>query len=369
MFTNVISSHGRSGPRRRRAVITIAASALATGVAAGVLSGPAAADPATPPDASSNFAFQTIDNPQDLTFNQLLGINDSNVIAGYFGSGDPGHPNKGYVIGSWQGGNLANGQINLGSSMSHRPGRSAPTRSGHSRRDHQQSTAFQPENFPGSAQTQVTGLNNLRTTVGFWADAAGDNFGFYSIDGHFHMANYPTKDVAKPSVDQLLGVNDHGEAVGFYTDGQGVTHGYTYNINTHRYGQVQVPGDTNVTAAAINGLGDIAGFADNPAGNTEGFLKLPSGRTVHLNVPGASATQALGVNGGDEVVGTYTVGSGPNAMNYGFTWSPGFGFETVSDPNGIGSTTINGVNDRGTIVGFYTDAGGNTDGFVGRPGA
>jgi hypothetical protein len=100
---------------------------------------------------------------------------------------------------------------------------------------------------------------------------------------------------------------------------------------------------------------------------TEGFLELPTGRVVHLQVPGATTTQAFGVNDGDEVVGDYTVGSGNSAMTYGFVWSPGFGFETVNDPNGVGSTTINGVNDRGVLVGFYTDSSGNTDGLVARP--
>jgi hypothetical protein len=45
-----------------------------------------------------SFTFQTIDNPADPTSNQLLGINNSGVIAGYFGSGAPGHPNKGYSV-------------------------------------------------------------------------------------------------------------------------------------------------------------------------------------------------------------------------------------------------------------------------------
>ncbi|MCL2419464.1 MAG: hypothetical protein FWD04_09240 [Conexibacteraceae bacterium] len=351
-MSSIIASNGRTRVARRGlvAVATAAAAALGTGV----LAGPASADPAAQPDASANYTFQTVDNPQDLTFNQLLGINNVNVIAGYFGSGKPGHPNKGYVIGSWQGNNLSNGRINLGAM--HR-----------SHRGHQASGAFQPENFPGSAQTQVTGLNNSGTTVGFGVDTAGDNFGFYSMDGRFHKADYPTNAPAKPSMDQLLGVNDHQVAVGFYTDSQGMNHGYTYNIRTHRYGQVHVWGDSNVTAAAVNNLGDIAGFATGAAGQTEGFLRTPTGRTWHLDFPGAASTQALGVNDGDEVVGTYTTGTAQNPMNFGFVWSPGLGFQTVNDPNGVGSTTVNGVNDRGTIVGFYTDAQNNTDGFVGRP--
>ena len=30
-------------------------------------------------------------------------------------------------------------------------------------------------------------------------------------------------------------------------------------------------------------------------------------------------------------------------------------------------TTINGVNDKGQVVGFYTDAAGNVDGFLAMP--
>jgi hypothetical protein len=33
-----------------------------------------------------------------VTFNQDLGINNSGVIVGYFGSGAAGHPNQGYTV-------------------------------------------------------------------------------------------------------------------------------------------------------------------------------------------------------------------------------------------------------------------------------
>jgi hypothetical protein len=31
------------------------------------------------------------------------------------------------------------------------------------------------------------------------------------------------------------------------------------------------------------------------------------------------------------------------------------------------ATTLNGLNDRGQLVGFYTDAAGNTDGLLATP--
>ena len=39
----------------------------------------------------------------------------------------------------------------------------------------------------------------------------------------------------------------------------------------------------------------------------------------------------------------------------------------LDDPNAVGATTLNGINDKGDIVGFYTDAAGNTDGLLAVP--
>jgi hypothetical protein len=50
------------------------------------------------PDGSGNYTFHTLNNNKDDTFNQLLGINDNGKIAGYLGSGQNGHPNKGYEL-------------------------------------------------------------------------------------------------------------------------------------------------------------------------------------------------------------------------------------------------------------------------------
>ena len=309
--------------------------AVASGALALTLAAPALAST----QSSSGYHFRTLNDQRDVTFNQLLGINNEGVIAGYFGSGAQGHPNQGYRLSM---GNYAN------------------------------------ENFPGSVQTQVTGLNDLGVTVGFWstqntANNANNNFGFYRIDGHYHTVNFPTGNNASPQVDQLLGVNDRDVAVGFYTNAQGNNRGYTYNIRTRSFTRVLVPGapggeaGPSLTATAINNAGDVAGFYARSSSQTDAFLDLHNGRFITLAVPGASMTQAFGVNDRDEVVGAYTTGSGNNAATHGFTWRPGYGFRTVDDPHGLGATTINGVNDAGDLVGFYTDSAGNTDGMLALP--
>ena len=313
---------------RRVAAATVASGLLAAGTVA--LAGAAGAS--TVQAHATHYSFRTIDNPRDLTFNQLLGINDEGQIVGYFGSGAAGHPNKGYVIPPF-------------------------------------SRTFVNENFTGSVQTQVTGLNNRGVTVGFWSNTnmgvgMDANFGWVNVNGHFVQADFPTKDPASPVTDQLLGVNDFDIAVGFWVDGQGNNHGYEYNINTGRFSSVVDPQNKGAAlqATAINDRGDIAGNI-----GSDGFLLTHGGQFITLAAPGASSTMALGVNNFDEVVGTYTVGSGSSAVMHGYTWTAKHGFTTVDDPHGIGTTTINGVNDFGQLVGFYVDSKGNTDGLLATP--
>lgn len=328
--------------RRNRAVKWVG---LALATAAPVMGAGAAASPAlaTPQaGAAAHYQFRTIDNQADPTFNQLLGINKRGAIAGYFGSGAMGHPNKGYLL----------------------FGGAGPAR-------------YMNENWPESTQTQVTGLNDRGVTVGFWssmntANQMNDNRAFVSYQGYFIDGDYPTDTPASPPVDQLLGVNDHNVAVGFYNDGAGNTHAYSFNIHRNQFSEITPAGISNPTAAGINSRADVAGLGtdttgDSSNGQVVGFLLRHNGQVTVLSVPGSSQTQALGINDDDEVVGVYQVGTGDNAMMHGFTWTPQRGFQTVDDPHGVGATTINGVNDQGQLVGFYTDANGNTDGLLATP--
>jgi probable HAF family extracellular repeat protein len=285
---------------------------------------------------TAGYQVITLNDQHDVTFNQLLGINNEGQIAGYYGSGAAGHPNKGYLL-------------------------TAPYSQGN----------FSSENFPHAAQTQVTGLNDEGITVGFFSSenatntAADNNVGFWEQNGRFHQVRIPSRNQASPPVSQLLGVSNSGWAVGFYNDSKGNAHGFAYSLRFNEFKPVTVHGATSVTAAAVNDESTIAGFFTNAAGDTDSFVQATNGKTITLAVPGASATNATGLNDAGEVVGTYTVGSGNSAVTHGFTWKNGK-WTTVNYPS-ASSTSVNGVNDEGDIVGFYTDAAGNTDGFVGLP--
>ncbi|HKF36026.1 MAG TPA: hypothetical protein VKB35_03935, partial [Ktedonobacteraceae bacterium] len=219
-----------------------------------------------------SYSFKTLDDQADPTFNQLLGINDHGKIAGYFGSGASGHPNKGYTL-------------------------SKPYGQGN----------YHNENFPGSVQTQVTAINNEGDTAGFWVDGNGNNFGFIEWNGVF--TSYRDPNTGTGTVNQLLGLNDEGIAVGFYTDGNGVNHGYKLNQKTGKFTEIVPPGGSNVTAAGINDNGDVVGFLTASNGNVVSFL-LKDKNFSEFDFPNSTNTMALGVNKYDQVVGVYVDGLG-----------------------------------------------------------
>jgi hypothetical protein len=292
------------------------------------------------PVQAANYAFQDIVNTGDVTFNQELGINSSGEIAGYFGSGNAGFPNKGYTT------------------------------------VQPYNASFTNENFTGSAQTQVTGINNAGTTVGFYSftnlgGGMDNNVGFTNVGGTFTSVMNPNTGAGPPTINQLLGVNNSNVAVGFYVDGAGVTHGYTYNIAGMTYsGDINDPNAVgNTTAAAINNSGEVAGFYTDSGGVFHGFVDN-GGTFTTIDPTGSMATMLLGLNDNGLAVGTYIDSMGVmHGLLYDLNNNT---FQNIDDPFGIGTTTINGINDLNQLVGFYVNGADNTIGLfatVPEPGS
>ena len=186
---------------------------------------------------AGSYQVLTLNDRRDLTFNQLLGINNEGAIAGYFGSGAAGHPNKGYVL------RAPFAQRNFGN-----------------------------ENFPGSVQTQVTGLNDSGVTVGFWsrqntASMSNANFGFYSVNGSSSPSTSPLapRQAAGGPAARRQRPRRRGRVLHQHN-----RHGARLHLQ-HPHEEVRPrarPGRAglgpSLTAAAINNGGDVAGFYNKP---------------------------------------------------------------------------------------------------------
>jgi hypothetical protein len=267
-------------------------------------------------------AIKIIGDRTDPEFNQILDVDNAGTVVGYRGSGaDAGHPNKGYLI-----------------------------RSPYRQRN------VMPQNVSHAVQTQVIGINRHADTVGFWIDRAGVTRGFVRHNRHY-------RSVASPGagVTQLLGLNDQGIAAGFFEDRAGSPHAFLYDIRHDRFTRVRLPVQADgVTATGVNDRGVVTGFY-SVGKITRGFV-LSHGRVTKLRYGGGSNTQALGIDRDGDVVGSYADDAG---HNHGFLLSRGR-VRRVDVPNRDGDTVVNGLNDRGQAVGFITEPGGRTEGFLAR---
>jgi hypothetical protein len=146
------------------------------------------------------YNFTDIKYPTDQ-FVQLLGINNTNVIAGYHGA----NTNHGFTL-------------NLPST-------------------------FTPENYPKSAQTQVIGINSKNTTVGFYIDVNGNTHGFIDASGKYNTVDFPGT-----TFNQLLGVNDMGQSVGYFADSAGNDHPFVWAQTGGVFSEIFIPAAVSAQA-------------------------------------------------------------------------------------------------------------------------
>ena len=182
------------------------------------------------------------------------------------------------------------------------------------------------------------------------------NRGFIHWKGHF--ASYATKG---SSFTQLLGINNKGLAVGFYTIGT-TTYGFELDRKTGRPHPLGPHAGVGITPTSINNNADYCGFYTS-GGKTIGFMTVGK-KYTGIHYPAATTTQPFGINDKLDVVGDYVDKAG---KMHGFlvqtpTTHPVW--TSFDDPNGVGTTTINGLNDRLDMVGFYVDSKGNTHGML-----
>jgi hypothetical protein len=285
----------------------------------------AAATRAVP--GASGFTFTTVDDQADPSFNEILGIDDGGRLVGFYGSGSTSDPSEGYIV-------------------------SPPY----------QQNNFRKESYPGAVDTELTGINDKRTVVGFYRDTSNDVLGLIFVGGIWTNVKHPRGMPKGQSVTELLGVNTADLAVGFYTDPSGVNEAFTLDLNTGKYRPISPPSGNNAVATSVSGRGDIAGYLEKH-GHFVGFL-LRKGAYAEFSYPGATDTKFLGITVYDQIVGSYTGSAG---ATHGFLLTDplksSISWERIDEPSAAGTTVVTGVNQSDDIVGYYVDSAGDTNGF------
>ena len=146
------------------------------------------------------------------------------------------------------------------------------------------------------------------------------------------------------------GINDSGTVVGTYIDSAGVQHGYRLQGTTLT--NLDPPGTTSNVAWGINNAGTITVYGTNSSGGFSSFVTTNGGQTyTPFNPPdqGPTGTAIHQINNNGDIVATVFDASG---NRHGVLYHNGT-FTDFDDPNGIGSTRGNGLNDNLIMVGRY----------------
>jgi len=215
--------------------------------------------------------------------------------------------------------------------------------------------------------TQALGINDSSTIVGYGNASIFNGFELVlpPVSGNFTRQNVPGADGGT----QVIGISGGGTTVGFSITG-GVTNGFVQNGGS--FTTVDEPATMFNQLLGINKSGTVAaGYASasDPAGATGQKAYTVSGgpsfaspvfTDINAKLPANFNSQATGVNDAGTVVGFYDY-TGTGLFS---AFEDIAGVVTSFQAFGSTSTQALGINNLGDIVGDYVDAGGVMHGFL-----
>ena len=278
------------------------------------------------------FKFQTVDDPNSNQ-NEVTGINGRGKIVGTFGGGSAS---------------------NIPESYSSQPGY----------------TKFRGMNYPGAEGTVATSLGRNGLVAGYVINPNQLNgiWAFIRSNGIWTLLEDSKEGNGDNAVTEILGINDSGYAVGYYTNSSGVEIPFKLNIVTEDFSNLNPPGANSAEATGISAKGNLCGTEVLNNGSSEGFY-LQNSTYYTLNYPAAANTWAWAINFDNQIAGQYQDASGnlhgfilinPTAGSGSRIW------QSVDISYAV-STKLTGINSGQWISGSYVDTAGNTHGFVGIP--
>lgn len=133
-----------------------------------------------------------------------------------------------------------------------------------------------------------------------------------------------------------------------------------------QYVIIDAAGGASTSAQDINDAGDIAGYFQDANRVQHGFLRASDGTLTLYDAPGAGTatnqgTDAQRINSSDTIAGSFV---DQFYVSHGYVRSANGTF-TVFDVPGSAGTFVTGINDAGTVTGYYLDVQSqDSHGFV-----
>ena len=208
-----------------------------------------------------------------------------------------------------------------------------------------------------SGFTMASGINDAGEVVGSYKDG-NNTHGFSYVSGAFTTLDVTFNDKLAIST-SANGVNNLGQIIGSFKDATG-SHGFVLSVNV--YTKFDDPNGVGTTSGSgINLSGQLVGNFFDSTQVSRGFRASggipPTGFTAVNALAGVGTNVGINIDG--TVVGSYVTVSG----THGFV-TMGATTTTLDDPLALGVTAAAGINDAGDIVGYFVDVNNITHGFV-----
>jgi probable HAF family extracellular repeat protein len=233
---------------------------------------------------------------------------------------------------------------------------------------------FTTIDYPGALSVIARGINDQGDIVGTHIDATGlpggGSRGYLLRAGAFTDVNVPAHLNTIPQR-----INNAGQVVGCYhdTDTMGTMHGFLFSDGN--YGGLSTPASMH-NGLMPDGSVIVGLYTDMMTGLGRGYVSS-GGNVAPFDFPFSASTQAWDMNPSGEVVGLYTDAAkkthgfllrlGDAVSTFGITPQGGmngsFGFISIDYP-GATFTQAVGINSRGDVVGGYVDSAGKMHGFL-----
>ena len=209
---------------------------------------------------------------------------------------------------------------------------------------------FRTIEVPGATRTEAWDITNSGDVIGLYANADGRLHGF-RLDKRGNYTKFDDPDGGLEN--DLTGGNDRGVTVGSllrYDPTMGEAHGYLRDARG-RVTTIDVPGALTTLAWRINNRGQVVGiYSDVDRQVPLRFLRAymyKDGRFTKIDAPGVSNTTLNDINDRGQSVGQAFDSADPRNTHYAFLRERDGTFTRLPDVPGAAQTIHIGLNNRG----------------------
>lgn len=215
--------------------------------------------------------------------------------------------------------------------------------------------------YPGATRTQPTAINDSNEISGFFSgNARSRTSGFTrTADGQFSAPIIDPADVN--NLTAAFGINNSGTVCGYFF-GADDYHGFFFSSGA--YTQYDVPGSSGTVVLGLNNAGDFAGYYYTPQNIVKGFTNV-DGTVTTIDFAAGISIQPHQINAAHQIVGSYA--DSTTGFGFGFYSTRAGELQYPISAPGATNTYLNGINDRGWMVGQYFDRNRLGHGLFFRP--